>query len=472
MVSDVKVKVSLAKIVKKLGFGYPLILEGCADEDVPYTECADLDEVGELFNEQQEVYQAAKLLFMQENSPAKIAVCASTKKFSEAIPEIYDKEWRQLIVTSVGKTREIPGDPIPAVPAVAAETSATVQEHEIIVKNSAGAIANGIVISIAAGEEESKAEWTGNHTITVTLQNTQTTITGEQLKDLLNASTAAVGVTPPSGVNGNFQVTIGGDEDSTTVDASQSTVEIVFPEMADGTAEIPEQPTTLTEYEDDIKTIAEYMEAKGNKQYWTSVNTTQSPLSGYDRTNVIYYNMQDDVKFPEAAVLGTVAGKKVGSFTVKNQIVKGLRPMTNRTEYREADACNYICILEKAGDIVTSEGKAVSGEYIDIIDSKDWIIMQIEYQSQKALNNNDKLPYDNNGIAVLENICVNVLQEAYNNGMIAVSDDGVPLFSTNYGSRSESTVTDRAERRYTLGRFSFTLAGAIHLVEITGVIEI
>lgn len=256
------------------------------------------------------------------------------------------------------------------------------------------------------------------------------------------------------------------------IDASQSTVEIVFPEMADGVAEIPEQPTTLTEYEDDIKTIAEYMEAKGNKQYWTSVNTTENPLVGYDRTNVIYYNMQDDVKFPEAAVLGTVAGKKVGSFTVKNQIVKGLKPMTNRTEYREADACNYICILEKAGDIVTSEGKAVSGEYIDIIDSKDWIIMQIEYQSQKALNNNDKLPYDNNGIAVLENICVNVLQEAYNNGMIAVSDDGVPLFSTNYGSRSESTVTDRAERRYTLGRFSFTLAGAIHLVEITGVIEI
>lgn len=472
MVSDVKVRVSLAKIVKKLGFGYPLIFEGFANQDVPYTECADLDEVGELFDEQREVYQAAKLLFMQENSPAKIAVCASTKKFSESIAEIYDKEWRQLIVTSVGKEKEIPGEPVPAVPAVAAETSATVQEHEIAIKNSAGAVANGVVVRIAAGEGDSKAEWTSNNTITTTLKNTETAVTGEQLKDLLNTSTAAMGVTPPSGVNGNFQVTIGGDEDSTAIDASQSSVEIVFPEMAGGVAEIPEQPTTTTEYEDDIQTIAEYMEAKGNKQYWTSVSSMENPLAGYDRTNVIYYNMPGDVKFPEAAVLGAVAGKKVGSFTVKNQIIKGLKPMTNRTEYRAADALNYICILEKAGDIVTSEGKAVSGEYIDIIDSKDWIIMQIEYQSQKALNNNDKLPYDNNGIAVLENICINVLQEAYNNGMIVVSDDGVPLFSTNYGSRSESSVTDRAERRYTLGRFHFTLAGAIHLVEISGVIEI
>lgn len=472
MVSDVTVKVSLAKIVKKLGFGYPLIFDGFAEQDVPYTECADLDEVSELFDETSNVYQAAKLLFMQEDSPAKIAVCATTKKFSEDIPEIYDKEWRQLIVTSVGKTKQIPGEPIPAVPAVPAEASATVQEHEILIQNTAGAIANGVVVKLTAGTGESKAEWTGNKEITVTLKNTETAVTGEQIEDLLNASTAAVGVTPVSGVSGNFAVTIGGDENSATIDASQSTVGVVFTELADGVAAIPEQPTTTTEYEDDIKTIAEYMEAKGNKKYWASVSNTENPLTGYDRTNVIYYNIPGDVKFPEAAVLGAVAGKKVGSFTVKNQIIKGLKPMTDRTEYRAADTCNYICILEKAGDIVTSEGKAVSGEYIDIVDAKDWIIMQIEYQSQKALNNNDKLPYDNNGIAVLENICINVLQEAYNNGMIAVSDDGVPLFSTNYGSRSESTVTDRAERRYTLGRFHFTLAGAIHLVEISGVIEI
>ena len=61
---------------------------------------------------------------------------------------------------------------------------------------------------------------------------------------------------------------------------------------------------------------------------------------------------------------------------------------------------------------------------------KDWIISQIIYRTQKLLNTMPKVPYDNAGIAMLENVCLTVLKEAANMGMIAYdTESGSYLYS-------------------------------------------
>ena len=224
-----------------------------------------------------------------------------------------------------------------------------------------------------------------------------------------------------------------------------------------------------------IANIAEYIEST-DKMYFVTVSTTGelATIKGKDRTVAFFYDIKSDGILVEpyavAALVGETAGREAGSFTYKNLILKGLEPLEKTdNEVNEIHSGGGITLLLKAGDIVTSEGKTTSGEYIDVIDSKDWIVQQIGYQSQQLLNSSDKLPYTNAGIAALENVTNNVLQQAFTNGMIATDeDDTTALYSVDFKKRSEMSAEDRRSRVYTGGNFEFTLAGAIHNATING----
>ena len=173
------------------------------------------------------------------------------------------------------------------------------------------------------------------------------------------------------------------------------------------------------------------------------------------------------------ALVGATAGLDAGSFTYKNIILTGIEPdVLTDTEINKIHQNGAVGFVTKAGDNVTTEGKATSGEYLDIIDSQDYITQQLEYQTQKLLNSSLKIPYDNNGIAMLESVAINVMQDAYGNGIIATDENGKPAYSVSYAQREEVDDSDRVTRTYAGGSFKFTLAGAIHEVEITGEIEI
>lgn len=204
----------------------------------------------------------------------------------------------------------------------------------------------------------------------------------------------------------------------------------------------------------------------------SALNTAASTISGYDRTVAVVYT-NSDVAYPEAALVGATAGLNVGSFTYKNIILKGVTACDLSDTVVEAiSTAGGITILEKAGDIVTSDGVSVGGEYIDVVDSKDFIIQNITYNVQKVFNKSDKVPYTNVGIAMLEAATLSALVDGYNNGMIADNDDGTPAYSVSFALRSGTTASDRATRHYPYGQFGFELAGAIHTAEIVGEIAI
>lgn len=225
-----------------------------------------------------------------------------------------------------------------------------------------------------------------------------------------------------------------------------------------GTAEIAAQVSVFIETTDD-------------KVFFTSVGKDDETTSfaAKDRTVVMYYTEETNGVRPEAALVGATAGRDAGSFTYKNIILKGLDPLgLNDTEIAEQSTHNIITVVEKAGDVVTTEGKSMNGEYIDVIDSKDYTVQQIEYRTQKLLNQSAKIPYTNNGIAMLETVVVDVLQDCYNKGMVATNEDGSPAYNVEFALRENSSATDIANRKYIGGQFSFKIAGAIHEVEITG----
>ena len=229
----------------------------------------------------------------------------------------------------------------------------------------------------------------------------------------------------------------------------------------------------LGEGDDALKDLAAYIEATEDKMLFAKASdaTGLAAIGKMDRTVVIVYAGNEEGV--EGAVVGATAGLTVGSFTYKNIIIKGITPdpLTD-AQIETIHNAGGICIVKKAGDIVTSEGIVLSGEYADIIDSKDYVVRNIAYKSQKLLNSIAKLDFDNTGISQLEGVVTNVLKEASTMGIIAVDDDGVPIYSTDFATRSETSEEDRAARTYKGGKFSFDLAGAIHYATINGTIEV
>ena len=223
-----------------------------------------------------------------------------------------------------------------------------------------------------------------------------------------------------------------------------------------------------------VSAISTAVEALEGKMYYAGLDTddaTEVEVTGLRRTVLFYCNATEDVPVPVAALVGETAGRSAGSFTYKNLILSGIaaQDLTD-VEIEAIHAKGGITFVTKAGDNVTSEGKTAGGEFIDVVDSEDYIIQQLAYKTQKILNNAAKVPYDNNGIAMLESAAVDVLHAAYNGGMIATQEDGTPDYSVSYALREDTTEADRATRQYLGGTFRFALAGAIHRVEVHGTI--
>ncbi|AJS59512.1 DUF3383 family protein [Paenibacillus sp. IHBB 10380] len=225
----------------------------------------------------------------------------------------------------------------------------------------------------------------------------------------------------------------------------------------------------------DITAIADAVEQNGTRVFLArssnKANLATVKAKKYTRTAVFYHT--ESSNYPEAAWIGRAASTLPGSLTWKNLTLRGIIPMdidtTELMSIHELGANTYVT---KAGDDVTSEGMTVSGEYIDIIHSQDYVTQSIELAVQKLFNREDKVRYDNNGISQIEGEVKTVLKRADLNGMIAHDDDDLPLYSTTFKPRSQVDPADREKREYNDGSFTFELAGAIHKTKISGVIKL
>lgn len=201
----------------------------------------------------------------------------------------------------------------------------------------------------------------------------------------------------------------------------------------------------------------------------TTLETLYNSVKTYERTVIVYHSNA----LAPAAIVGATAGLAAGGFTYKNIKIKGIEALDlSASEIEAIHEKGAITIVEKVGDIVTSEGITASGQFIDIVDSKDYIVQNISYNTQKVFNNNKKVPYTNAGIAMLEAATFAALKDGYNNGMIADNADGSPAYNTSFALRADTTEADRASRHYPYGTFTFELAGAVHTCVVNGTISV
>lgn len=133
--------------------------------------------------------------------------------------------------------------------------------------------------------------------------------------------------------------------------------------------------------------------------------------------------------------------------------------------YIEAKSANFLSTI--AGNNVMQYGWTASGEFIDVTRMVDNIQADLQEEIFGALINNKKIPFTDDGIALVKGKVLGVLNSYVPFGLSANPAPAVfaPL-------AADVSAVDKAARNLTDVTFTATLSGAIHSVTLSGTISV
>jgi hypothetical protein len=247
---------------------------------------------------------------------------------------------------------------------------------------------------------------------------------------------------------------------------------------------------SLTETDDDLVLAgAAWTETQQKLFFARAGDTFQADTTAtlkqkqYLRTVLIADRYAED-QYIDAAVMGRFFTKDPGAtvFALKNL------PSMKVSKYSDTEKANLIknnvntyeqysadTYLFGVGTTLQASGRVVSGEFIDVVRDRDWLIDDIQKSIASILIRNNKIPYTNAGIALLANALRARLQNAQTQGVIApdslnTNNETVQGFTISYPNAADVDADIKATRILYLS-FTALLAGAIQLVKINGTLS-
>lgn len=154
-----------------------------------------------------------------------------------------------------------------------------------------------------------------------------------------------------------------------------------------------------------------------------------------------------------------------GSDTWAYKTVVGATPQTLTSD--EIDALkakngNYYTTI--AGISITLDGKVAGGEWIDVVRGIHWLGARIQENVFYYLVTNEKVPYDDEGIAGVQGVVLAQLQAGVETRFLAIDPEPV----CEVPALEDIDAADRAARELNGVTFTARVRGAIHAVDISG----
>lgn len=191
--------------------------------------------------------------------------------------------------------------------------------------------------------------------------------------------------------------------------------------------------------------------------------------ANYSRTALIY-SAQAATTWPDTTWAGGQLPNDPGSVTWAFKALPGIpgsvftSAQISALEAKRATRLETILGLSRTIGGYTSE----PGAFVDIIRGIDWLAQTMAEDIFVLLAQSPKVPYTNEGIAMIETVVRSRLQIAVNRNVIA--DDESLMVSTP--DVSETSTIDRANRVLRDVRFTARLAGALHRVVVRGTVSV
>lgn len=193
-------------------------------------------------------------------------------------------------------------------------------------------------------------------------------------------------------------------------------------------------------------------------------------ISSYDHAFAIYCQNANTAAAWMAKCFGYTPGAE--TWALKNLANIESQDISNtKIQAIENEMSNYYRSV--AGKAMAAPGKVGSGEWIDVIRFKDYLINEIQVEVFNYLTRNAKVQYNDGGITGVQNVIEGVLSQAQRSGGVDEDryDDGGNVergFIVTVPKSADISTSDRKARKLTNVTFTARLAGAIHNTRIKG----
>ena len=215
----------------------------------------------------------------------------------------------------------------------------------------------------------------------------------------------------------------------------------------------------------------------GQNDITDDVSTITTMAENIVSENAVIYahdgGTAEEDPFVDGAIVGRIAPMQPGNTTWKFKQLSGVPVATfSNADISTLEDANVNTIVKKGGIVQTSEGLTTAGGFADITRAKAWLKARIEEAVQFELYNAEKLSYDNTGIAVIVSALKSVLKQGVERRIIALNKDGKGMWTVKAPTRADIPSNDIANRILPDIDFEATVAGAIHSVNINGVLKV
>lgn len=175
----------------------------------------------------------------------------------------------------------------------------------------------------------------------------------------------------------------------------------------------------------------------------------------------------------DAAFVGAIANRPVGSVTWKFKTLNGITADNVTSNERSGmDNAHVLGYINVDGAPETSEGFTLSGEYIDLLHGELWVKTNVAAKLVKLLRDNPKIPYDHNGIGMIQSTIENVMLDGFHRQIIAErGETGKGDYTVTVTPREEQSVADLSRRHYGGASYEYHAASAVHTLTVKGVVD-